>query len=336
MNGLRATSLSQTSHKWHEIHSIMRAKQLGILIVTETHMSTTQALEIEDSYMNKRLKLFNYEYPENPATKGVAIVLNREITNINGVRLHYLIPGRAMLAIIPWHGDRTLTVLASYAPTETDDAKIKYWNDMCNLWLTTDLPVPDVAGGDFNLVTSQLDRLPHHTDPDAVVAAYLRFVRLLELKDGWRSTNPDTKAYTHTNTRGTMSRIDWLLVSPTLMKNCHNWEISDFSGSLTDHKMVSVQIFAPGAPYIGKGRWAMPQFLLYDTDFMSYVMEEANKLEDSMDMPRTDANNAQTRHKVFKDNVQDFAKKRAKTAVGATAQKKKDLEREREELLNGP
>ncbi|KAJ7190517.1 hypothetical protein GGX14DRAFT_579790 [Mycena pura] len=284
-------------------------------------MSTTQALEIQDSYMNKRLKLFNYEYPDNPATKGVAIVLNREITNIDGGDASYYPVARR----------QNLTVLASYAPTETDDAKIKYWNDMCDLWLTTDLPVPDVAGGDFNLVTSQLDWLPHHTDPDAVVAAYLRFVRLLELKDGWRSNNPDTKAYTHTNTRGTMSRIDWLLVSPTLMKNCHNWEISDFSGSLTDHKMVSVQIMAPGAPYIGKGRWAMPQFLLNDKDF-SYATEEACKLEDSMDLPRTDTNNAQTRHKTFKVNVQEFARKRAKTAVGATAQKKKILEREREDV----
>src|ERR1700761_319861 len=69
MNGLRATSLSQASHKWHEIHSIMRAKQLGILVVTETHMSTIQSQEIQNSFMNKRLKLFNYEYPENPAAK---------------------------------------------------------------------------------------------------------------------------------------------------------------------------------------------------------------------------------------------------------------------------
>ncbi|KAJ7852107.1 hypothetical protein B0H13DRAFT_1464804, partial [Mycena leptocephala] len=140
--------------KWHEIHSILRAKQLGILIVTETHMSAAQALEIEDSFMNKRLKLYNYEYPENPATKGVAIVLNREITNIEGVKIHYLILGRAMLAVIPWHSDkpRTLTILASYAPAESDEEKIEYWDTMCELWLTEDLPVPDAVGGDFNLV----------------------------------------------------------------------------------------------------------------------------------------------------------------------------------------
>ncbi|KAJ7215848.1 Endonuclease/exonuclease/phosphatase [Mycena pura] len=251
MNGLKASSLSQASHKWHEVHSVLRAKQLGILIVTETRMSAAQAVEIQQSYMNKRLKLYNYEYLDNPTTKGVAIVLNREITNTEWVGIHYLIPGRAMLAVIPWHGKSTLTVLASYAPTESDEEKVEYWNKMCNLWLTLDLLVPDVMDGDFNLVTSPLDRMPHHTDSEAVVAAYLRFARLLELKDGWRSNNPDMKAYTHISTRGTLSRIDWLLISPALMNNCRNWDINDFSGSLTDHKMVSVQISAPSAPYIG-------------------------------------------------------------------------------------
>ncbi|KAJ7210335.1 hypothetical protein GGX14DRAFT_565540 [Mycena pura] len=155
-------------------------------------MSASQAVEIKESYMNKRLALYNSEYPGNPATKGVAIVLNREITNTVGVGIHYLIPGRAILAIIPWHGTRTLTVLASYAPTESDAEKVEYWNKLCTLWLTLDLPVPDVVGGDFNLVTSPLDRMPHHTDSDTVIAAYLRFARLLELKDGWRQINPDT------------------------------------------------------------------------------------------------------------------------------------------------
>jgi hypothetical protein len=110
INGIKATSLAQDSHKWHAIHHMMREQNLGIMIITETHMSVAQALEIEESFMNKQLKLFNYEYPENPAAKGVAIVLNREITNIEGLKIHYLIPGKAILAVVPWHGTRTMTV----------------------------------------------------------------------------------------------------------------------------------------------------------------------------------------------------------------------------------
>ncbi|KAJ7090687.1 Endonuclease/exonuclease/phosphatase, partial [Mycena epipterygia] len=312
----------------------MREQKIGIMIVTETHMSTAQALEIEESHMNKRLKLFNYEYRENPSAKGVAIVLNREITNTEGVKIHYLIPGKAILAVIPWHGTQTVTVLGIYAPTESDEEKVNFWNALCELWLTTNLPVPDAIGGDFNLVPDAIDRLPHHTDSDAAVAAYLRFVRLMEVKDGWRQENPEIKAYTHVSTRGTLSRIDRILVSPSLMKNCHHWEIEDVAGGLTDHRMVSVTVSAPGAPYVGKGRWAMPHFLLYDKEFVSHAMEEACKLEESISETRTVLSNAQTKFKSFKDSVLEFAKKRAKTAVGASEKKKKVLVDEREILLN--
>jgi hypothetical protein len=83
---------------------MMHEQKIGIMIVSETHMSAVQALEIEDSFMIKCLKLFNYECPDNPATKGIAIVLNCEIMNTEGVEIHYLIPGKVILAIIPWHG----------------------------------------------------------------------------------------------------------------------------------------------------------------------------------------------------------------------------------------
>jgi exonuclease III len=120
-----------------------------------------------------------------------------------------------------------MTILGLYAPTESDEEKINFWNTLCELWLTTDLPVPDVIGGDFNIVPDTIDRLPHRMDSDKVVAAYLRFTCLLEVKDGWQQLNPDTKAYTHVSTRGTLSRIDKILVSPALMKNSRQRKIDD-------------------------------------------------------------------------------------------------------------
>jgi hypothetical protein len=86
--------------------------------------------------------------------------------------------------------------------------------------------------------------------------------------------------------------------------------------------MVLVTISAPGAPYVGKGRWAMPQFLLYDKEFMTFSMEEAIKLEESILEEHTETSNAQTRFKTFKDSVLMYTKIKAKTAVGATAKKK--------------
>ncbi|KAJ6617336.1 hypothetical protein B0H10DRAFT_1948415 [Mycena sp. CBHHK59/15] len=57
-------------------------------------------------------------------------------------------------------------------------------------------------------------------------------------------------------------------------------------------------------------------------------MEEACKLEDSMIIACTEETNAQTRFKAFQNSVLEFAKKRAKTVVGATEKKKKILEDE--------
>jgi hypothetical protein len=255
--------------------------------------------------------------------KGVAIVLNWEITNTEGVKIHYLIPGKALLAVIPWHGTQTITVLGLYAPTESDEEKIEYWDTLCNSWLTINLPVPDAVGSNLNLVPDAIDHMPHRTDSDAVVNAYLRFVCLLELKDGFRHNNLETKAYTHVSTHGTLSRIDRILVLPKMLKNCHNWGISDVAGGLTDHRMVSVTISVLGAPFIGKGRWSAPLFLHYNKEFIDLAIEEACKLEDSMSEPRTELCNAQTKFEDFKDATIAHAQKRAKTAVGASEKKKK-------------
>ncbi|KAJ7832269.1 hypothetical protein B0H13DRAFT_2429975, partial [Mycena leptocephala] len=128
------------------------------------------------------------------------------------------------------------------------------------------------------------------------------------------------------------SKIGRIVVSPTLLKNCRGWGISDAAGGLTDHRMVSVTISAPNAPYIGKGRWTMPQFLFHDKDLMKYAVDEACKLEDSMTETRSDTSNAQTRFKTYKDQVIEFAKEGAKVSVGATEKKKRKLQDEREAL----
>jgi hypothetical protein len=66
---------------------------------------------------------------------------------------------------------------------------------------------------------------------------------------------------------------------------------------------------------------------------MDYAMEEACRLEGSMNEARTELTNAQTKFKRFKDTTIVFAQKRAKTAVGASEKKRRALADEREVLL---
>ncbi|KAJ7157688.1 hypothetical protein C8R43DRAFT_883251, partial [Mycena crocata] len=99
---------------------LMFDEKIGMMVVGETHLSTQQALKIqEDGCLGRRMEIFHSPNPENPSTRGIAIVLNREITNTKGVKVHYLIPGRAILAVLPWHGRLTHTVLGVYAPAES-------------------------------------------------------------------------------------------------------------------------------------------------------------------------------------------------------------------------
>ncbi|KAJ7016063.1 Endonuclease/exonuclease/phosphatase [Mycena alexandri] len=314
----------------------MYDEKIGICIVGETHLSAAQACEIQnDHILGRRLDVYHSPNPENPSTRGLAIVLNREITNTVGVKVYYLIPGRAVLAVIPWHGKRTHTVLGVYAPAESMQENKKFWDDMCDLWLTTDLPVPDSMGGDTNIVEDPIDRLPHRPDNAAATAALARFKRLLGLQDGWRTVNPDSKEYTYCSARDTFSRIDRVYVSPTLFKYCREWEISDAAGGLTDHRMVSVQFKAPGAPFIGKGRYTIPIFLLRDRKFLEHTIKLGSEIEAEINNAPNDANKIQTCFASFKESIRDYARVRAKIAVGALENKKKKLQRKRETLLKG-
>ncbi|KAJ7222446.1 hypothetical protein GGX14DRAFT_532294 [Mycena pura] len=294
----------------------MLEENIGLLVVSETHMSQAQVTEIEESHMKKRLKIFNSPDPDNPSTKGIALVVNRETMNIHGIRINYLIPGRALLAVVPYHGKHTHTVLALYGPTESVAEKVDFYDQLCNLYLTTDLPVPDSLVGDLNFVEDERDRLPHHPDDARVVTAFLRLKRLLGLCDGWRDTNPDELAYTYVSTRKdpTLSRLDRIYVPPAAMKFSRNWEISDALGKLTDHKMITVTINAPGSPFIGPGRYTLPLFLVHDKDFTTFAVNRFAKLEQELTQVRTE--------KYALVEALERGRALAKTKIGASAQKR--------------
>jgi len=122
--------------------------------------------------------------------QGVAIVLNRELTNIHGIQQQDIIPGRAILLTLPWHSTLTLTVLNIYAPNAHNENRA-FWETLQEMWETKNLPFPDIMLGDFNIVEDALDRLPSHSDPAGPVSGLDNFRARLHLQDGWRNTNPN-------------------------------------------------------------------------------------------------------------------------------------------------
>ncbi|KAJ7748082.1 Endonuclease/exonuclease/phosphatase [Mycena metata] len=311
----------------------MFEKRIGVLAVGETHLSAEQTEEINTNLVFKaRMHVLSSTDPNEPNKKGIAIALNKQLTNVEGVKTWRLIPGRAILVQIPWHGKLTLTILAVYAPAESMTANRLFWEELYRIWMSEgNLPVPDMFLGDTNIVEEPIDRLPHRADDTGAVYAFTRFKRLLGMKDGWRATNPDEKAYTYIHTTGdSMSRIDRINVSEDCFRTCRDWDIQDM-GDLTDHQMVSVEVSAPGAPYVGKGRYAIPLYLIKDKKFMEFAVNEGSKLEDSLENQREDI---QVLWKEYKENICTFARKRAKESVGALEQAKLKLQRQKKATLN--
>ncbi|KAJ7643414.1 Endonuclease/exonuclease/phosphatase, partial [Mycena polygramma] len=336
LKGRGANSVYNEDSKWRWVHENMRDRRIGVLVAGETHLTSEQVDEIESSDYGRRLKIFNSIDPDKPNTKGVAVVLNKDLTNIEGVDVRRLIPGRAILVTIPWHGTRTHTVLAVYAPADSMEENKAFWDELYRMWIEIDLPVPDSLMGDTNIVEEMWDRLPHRADAEAATQALGQLKALLGLKDGWRAVNPDTKDYTYMSpSSGSMSRLDRIYVPDDVLKTCRDWKIEDV-GEISDHRMVSVTITAPGAPFIGKGRYAIPLFILKDKEFMDFALAEGIKLENSLSNGRTDEENIQTCHKKFKDAVLEMAQKRAKESQGALEQNKQKLERKKTALMNSP
>ncbi|EPT02408.1 hypothetical protein FOMPIDRAFT_1029278 [Fomitopsis schrenkii] len=241
-----------------------------------------------------------------PAAQGVAFVLNREIVDTADIVSHELIPGRAMYLKMRWHGDSFLTAMNVYTPNSELGRRR--------------LQKPSVVLGDFNIVEEAIDRLPPREGDPNQVEALRNLTRSLKVVDGWRITEPTSVGYSYP-TRGsdTRSRIDRIYVSEELLVHSTGWTI-ETTGIPTDHKMVSAELSTARAPYIGKGRWAIPHVLLTDKIFMEEVVRLGEKAVKAAKYAatgeaRTVTNNPQIILRDFKATVRSKAQARMKQKV---------------------
>jgi exonuclease III len=121
-----------------------------------------QEAHLTQEHVNDLHKLFGkclqIHFSQGPSINahGVAIVLNRELTNIHEIQQQDIIPGRAMLLTLPWHSDLTLTIMNVYAPNAHGENQ-QFWKTLESKWVEMDLPFPDIMLGDFNIVEDAID-----------------------------------------------------------------------------------------------------------------------------------------------------------------------------------
>ncbi|KAJ3832891.1 hypothetical protein F5878DRAFT_511456, partial [Lentinula raphanica] len=341
IKGHGSLNVDHMANKWGDIKLLMLNKQIGILIVGEAHMNAERKEDIERKY-GKHLKIFYSKLEATPNAAGVAIILNKNLTNTEGIQTYEIVPGHAILLEYFWHGTEKLSILAIYAPNANATVNANFWSRIHDFFLRHPrIRKPDFMLGDCNMVEEPLDRLPSHSDPHTVTEAFDELKCCLHLEDGWRNTFPSTLQYTFMQKRAnqitTHSRIDRIYIKSGNLPYTFEWKI-EHTGVATDHDMVSVRYTCEAAPKSGRGRWIIPQHLMYDKVIKEFIETEGKKLETNMnqlDGTEWDPTfNHQTLWSEFKDKFISLARKRAKIVIPKLVKEINDLEAKIELISN--
>ncbi len=229
------------------------------------------------------MRIIFSEDPDSENARGVAIVLNKDITNINNMTATEIVPGRALLLETVWHGTERLSILGVYAPNDAAENGL-FWAKIREYFETHhDTPAPDIVLGDMNVVEEPIDRLPMHADSEAATDELDNLKTALNLIDGWRNAFPTTRSFTFLQTAtGSESRIDRIYTHHDITEQCMDWEIKT-TGIPTDHRMVSVRISIHNSPNLGRGRWSWPKHLIKDKQLSAYMKEKGIQLQDTLE-----------------------------------------------------
>ncbi|EPT05709.1 hypothetical protein FOMPIDRAFT_1111043, partial [Fomitopsis schrenkii] len=327
------------TNKWNSINQLAREKKLGLIAVQETHLSQQDVTNIHRIY-GRCLLVINSAGENATAAGGVAVILNRELVDTKDVRCEVVIPGRAMLVTIHWHGDKKLTILNVYAPN-ADAENREFWESLEVKMASPRTPRPHVLLGDMNVVEDALDRLPPRSDSPNKVSALRSLVNRLRLTDGWRTTEPSKLDYSFPQ-RGaaSRSRIDRIYVTEDLLQASTDWAIST-TAVQTDHKLVSARISIAEAPHLGKGRWAMHVHALENKKllaaFSKLGKEAIASVKATQGQCRSEAcSNAQRILKDFKQEVVTMTRNALRESTPKLDRRIQDTKKEIERTQNEP
>lgn len=303
------------SNKWLLVNQVMRDKRIGVLAVQETHLSEERKCEIENLF-DHTLKVYSSPDPARPsAARGVAIVLNKRLIKWELAEAKEVIPGRALEVAIPLSKDKKLRILTVYAPNDRA-ANALFWREVQTVYEQQRCR-PDVMLGDMNYTDHPLDRLPARTEDSENIEAFRNLIHGIDVVDGWRLANGQTKEFTFNQPNGgSMSRIDRAYISAGKAALTEMWNIS-LSAIPTDHKMISFSLANYVVPFRGKGRWMLLNLLIKDDPFRRSVKSIGIKSYASMKtvLVRTPDANPQIFWRDFKGLITEEARSRAKKAV---------------------
>lgn len=324
---VKGATLEHGTPKWNRISQMMKHKGIAILALQETHLRKS---ELEDANNLPQLRdsrfMAHTTLDSNERSAGITIMINKSKLPTANVRSKEIIPGRALLTMIPWRENLTLSVLAVYAPNDAAENR-EFWLKLERKWNPTDhqseegeplqhrqrLPNVHLLLGDFNMVEDECDRHPIRHDSQKTVEALWDLKNTLRVSDGWQWHNPaPEKGFTFIQARRanqSMSRIDRVYMNEETLHTSSNWAITTVGW--TDHHLLTCKIEAPDTPLQGKGRWLMPVWLVNNKTLLKDIEMKGNdllrELKDPVS-PRTADNNPQTQFKTLLGYIQKSAR----------------------------
>jgi len=103
--------------------------------------------------------------------------------------------------------------------------------------------------------------------------------------------------------------------------------------------MTSAKISTASAPFIGRGRWAIPLYVLEDKNTWKEISDLTKQLENDIDTikyRRTNTNNPQVLYKTFKETVRKTCRERARKIIPVAKEKIQKLYEKLEWINNCP
>ncbi|KAH6867827.1 Endonuclease/exonuclease/phosphatase [Coprinopsis sp. MPI-PUGE-AT-0042] len=344
---IRGGGSTATEEKWQQINRVMKEGKISVLAVQETHLSEERTKELNTQFAG-RMKIYNSNEDDVTNARGVAIVVDHNLTKGGPITTRKIIPGRAIMTTIPWkNGREKLTFLAVYAPNERDQNAL-FWSRLSGYFDQEEeiAPRPDFMMGDFNLTEDDIDRLPPRPDNEDAMEAIQVLKQKLEMVDGWRMENPERIMYSwarptnqpqNENEVSSKSRIDRIYILRSRFPTSCDWKYSSHP-IRSDHDIISAVYYDRESPYIGKGRWAIPEFLLKDDPFMTEVSQRGYnalvKAQEATATARTTDANPQTVWKEYKEQIRSLAKDRSRREMPKTDARLAELGKTKDEILN--
>ncbi|KAF6756456.1 Endonuclease/exonuclease/phosphatase, partial [Ephemerocybe angulata] len=331
----------ETHYKWSDVIATMRRNQIGVMVIQETHLDAARASRIKTAY-EKSMFLRSSSEMFNTSSKGVAMLIDRRIIKCvkEDIDTYEVIAGRAMMVSVPW---RTATgkihILGVYAPNDPEQNGA-FWTTIANVYRENpDWPRPDFLAGDMNMVMEPRDREPPTACRAATARAFADMTEGFDLVDGWRKENPNLTRFTWRSKAttgpqaGCRSRIDRIYVKNGLWDDTREWGIRVNQPLYTDHELTQVTLYDLTQPFIGKGRWEIPDFLLKHDGFL----EELDKMcleTERATREREDNVRPQSALVDLKDRIKEKARAIAKESVPKARKKVAELAKQLETALD--